>query len=414
MKKRILSMILAAVLVFGLCIPAAAAYTRTVDITYRAIRVVINGKEITPCDAAGRTVEPFIMDSNGTTYLPLRAVAQALGLSVGWNNETSTVILSRNGSVKTGEGEPGTTRWNGSVDVTYRDIKIVLDGVQLDPVNAQGEKVEPFILNSNDSTYMPLRAIAQALGLSVSWDNETSTASLSGTLEGVAGLRLSATDVRGSVGDYFRLEAYSGSEQEASDTVKWSSTDAKVAGVNSKGIVVLQGVGSADIIATDSDGSSARCHVTVRGSGDSDPYNEKLGYSLSEIEKLADYGSQAAESVAKGLEACEKAEEAQLMGPLHVNTAVSRVCEAATQLEKAAAYMSNGKSLRLESGDYATVLAIAKAAISKLSPGAELKADSQNADEVLEQVEECLVQAQEIIALYVEAMEKIAAEFTAE
>lgn len=36
-------------------------------------------------------MEPFILD--GTTYLPVRAVAGALGLGVGWDDATSTVTL---------------------------------------------------------------------------------------------------------------------------------------------------------------------------------------------------------------------------------------------------------------------------------------------------------------------------------
>ena len=44
-----------------------------------------------PKDANGNTVEPFIID--GTTYLPVRAVSNALGLNVGWDDATSTVSL---------------------------------------------------------------------------------------------------------------------------------------------------------------------------------------------------------------------------------------------------------------------------------------------------------------------------------
>ena len=53
----------------------------------------------------------------------------------------------------------------GVVDakLTYRDIKITLDGETVEPKDANGKSTEPFIMN--DSTYLPVRALAEALGL---------------------------------------------------------------------------------------------------------------------------------------------------------------------------------------------------------------------------------------------------------
>ena len=47
-------------------------------------------------------VEPFIID--GTTYLPVRALSNALGFDVGWDNATSTVSISSGGSQSGGSG----------------------------------------------------------------------------------------------------------------------------------------------------------------------------------------------------------------------------------------------------------------------------------------------------------------------
>lgn len=82
--------ILAIVLLFG---GAALALTGTqsANITFRSIRLVIDGREITPEDANGNIVEPFIY--NGTTYLPVRAVGEAFGKDVDWNGDTSTVYI---------------------------------------------------------------------------------------------------------------------------------------------------------------------------------------------------------------------------------------------------------------------------------------------------------------------------------
>ncbi len=176
MIKRLISLALVVVLLLSLCVSAMAVRTESAEITYRAIKISLNGEIISPCDAEGKGVEPFIMNASGTTYLPLRAVAQALGLDVKWDGATSTVTLAGGGAVKTGDEAPLATRLSKTVDITYRDIKVILDGQQLELVNAAGAAVEPFIMDG--TTYLPLRVIGEALGLRVGWDAATSTASL--------------------------------------------------------------------------------------------------------------------------------------------------------------------------------------------------------------------------------------------
>ena len=85
--------ILALLFTMSLLIAQAAASSRTATatVTYRDIKLEVNGQLITPKDAGGNIVEPFIID--GTTYLPVRAVGDALSLDVDWNAETSTVFL---------------------------------------------------------------------------------------------------------------------------------------------------------------------------------------------------------------------------------------------------------------------------------------------------------------------------------
>ena len=73
----------------------AKSLSQTVDIVYRNIKITLDGKEITPKDVDGNIVEPFVI--NGTTYLPVRAIANALGLPVGWDEPTSTVKLGDQG-----------------------------------------------------------------------------------------------------------------------------------------------------------------------------------------------------------------------------------------------------------------------------------------------------------------------------
>lgn len=84
------------------CIVSAGALTGTkqVQVSYQNIKLVVNGQTVTPTDSKGNVVEPFTID--GTTYLPVRAVGNALGLQVGWDGATQTVTLN----AQTPDGSP--------------------------------------------------------------------------------------------------------------------------------------------------------------------------------------------------------------------------------------------------------------------------------------------------------------------
>lgn len=64
----------------------------TKELEYRNISVSLDGKKLDLKDAQGNVVEPFMFD--GTNYLPVRALAESLGLSVAWDGSTNTVVLS--------------------------------------------------------------------------------------------------------------------------------------------------------------------------------------------------------------------------------------------------------------------------------------------------------------------------------
>lgn len=169
--KRAISIALILVLCLMLFLPACAtAGSETAELTFRAIRIFVDGTEISPRDVSGNPTEPFIF--GGRTYLPVRAIASALGLAVGWDGETNTVSLQSGGAVDHGYGEPAATNLVSKEGITYRNIKIVLDGREV------VTDAEPFIRDANNTTYLPVRAIGEALGLDVGWDEATSTVTL--------------------------------------------------------------------------------------------------------------------------------------------------------------------------------------------------------------------------------------------
>ena len=79
-------------------IPAMASTVRELSASFNGIKITLDGQEIVPTDALGNPVEPFVVD--GTTYLPVRAVASAVGLDVAWDGETQTVVLKTPGAVQ--------------------------------------------------------------------------------------------------------------------------------------------------------------------------------------------------------------------------------------------------------------------------------------------------------------------------
>lgn len=91
--RSFVSGILATVFCAGLIGTASASVgQRTMVADYQNIRITLDGVELTPTDANGNIVEPFSVD--GTTYLPVRAIGNAMGLGVNWDGSTGTVVLS--------------------------------------------------------------------------------------------------------------------------------------------------------------------------------------------------------------------------------------------------------------------------------------------------------------------------------
>lgn len=80
-------------MVFSLGVTAFGAYRKaTATLEYNDIKIVVDGKTITPKTANGAVVEPFAID--GTTYLPVRAISTALDMGVDWDSSTKSVMIT--------------------------------------------------------------------------------------------------------------------------------------------------------------------------------------------------------------------------------------------------------------------------------------------------------------------------------
>lgn len=189
MKKHrlhnfVLGMVIVALLA-SLAVPALAVTGRKqMEVDYMGIKLAVDGIPTPARDANGNEVEPFA--SGGTTYLPVRAVGEALGMDVRWDGPTHTVYITTPApamsdtsvtkvNVQDYAHRDGNQR-KKTIEVDYLDIKLVVNDKEVTPKDANGNVVEPFAYNG--TTYLPVRAVGEALGKSVRWEGETKTVHL--------------------------------------------------------------------------------------------------------------------------------------------------------------------------------------------------------------------------------------------
>lgn len=137
MKKRVLSLALALLLALMLAVSAAAA----------DVSVHVDGKPVQWTDAV-----PFI-DVNSRTMVPLRAVAEALGLNVSWDDPRHEAAFT--------DGRSTIVFPIGSREARTDTGRVVL------------MDTEAVIVN--DRTYAPIRYLAEFFGCKVEWDDGSKT-----------------------------------------------------------------------------------------------------------------------------------------------------------------------------------------------------------------------------------------------
>lgn len=136
--KRIISLLLAIIVLMG-----------TAVIAEDKITVIING-----CTLESET-SPVIVE--GRTLLPVRAICEAVGANVSFDNETRTV---------TAKG------YDYTIVLKIDDNSIKLYIGSDDFLESQCD-VPPMIIDGR--TFLPLRALCEALDFKVSWDEKTKT-----------------------------------------------------------------------------------------------------------------------------------------------------------------------------------------------------------------------------------------------
>lgn len=91
--KGFLAGLLVAMLASSIVTPALGALAGKTIQVFTGVDVYVNDVKVEPKDANGNPVEVFVY--NGTTYLPIRAIGNALGMPVQWEGKTNSAYVGK-------------------------------------------------------------------------------------------------------------------------------------------------------------------------------------------------------------------------------------------------------------------------------------------------------------------------------
>lgn len=117
------------------------------------VLVLVNGKYLQTIEGSG--AEPFI--ENGRTMIPLKALADGFGFEVTWKPSEQKIVLEK--------GSQTIILFIGQSEMQVDGKKVTL------------ENAVPMI--KNGVTFLPVRQLAEVLGVKVNWDNNTRIAKFS-------------------------------------------------------------------------------------------------------------------------------------------------------------------------------------------------------------------------------------------
>ena len=119
-----------------------------------AVEVMVNGAYVPWTDAW-----PFI-DANDRTMVPLRAVAEAMGLSVSWDSARREASFTDGSKAIFFPIDSRTAHTDGGGQIPMDTAAVIV----------------------NDRTYAPIRYLAEFFGFHVDWDGETRTVLITGSI----------------------------------------------------------------------------------------------------------------------------------------------------------------------------------------------------------------------------------------
>lgn len=147
------------------------------------IQVQVDGKAVVFADAA-----PFV-DENSRTLVPLRPIAEAIGMEVLWDADAKTATFTKAYTVETTDmaldqdgdgtqdaflGKETVTFTIGSKTGAYTVVWLNADGSEKE--TAQSDiAMDTEAVIANERTYAPVRYLTESLGYTVGWNDATKT-----------------------------------------------------------------------------------------------------------------------------------------------------------------------------------------------------------------------------------------------
>ncbi len=170
-RKTMTSLFCTALIAASLCGAADASTAVTAQLDPH-VTVQIDGTARTFYNVQGQEVHPIVY--RGTTYLPIRSIAELMDRNVDWNNASNTVTI---GGKRTTGNPVGTPDYKAKkTDITFYlspEITVVIDGTVRTFYDADGKQVDPAVYNG--SIYLPIRSIGEMMNKTVAWDGKTQT-----------------------------------------------------------------------------------------------------------------------------------------------------------------------------------------------------------------------------------------------
>lgn len=123
----------------------ADSIIQKIDVALNIVKVEVNGEKL---DANNILY-------NGTTYLPMRAVAEAVGKDVDWNQDTMTASI-------VDENIKQEVNNVGEIEITYEDFMKMFD-FRFSTDEPNNTKIRHFVYNGN-LTYDELKELAHNYG----------------------------------------------------------------------------------------------------------------------------------------------------------------------------------------------------------------------------------------------------------
>ena len=174
MKKKWIALGTTLVMTAAMAMPAMAAIAYETARLRPDFTIVIDGKEKNFKRADGSAA--FALVYEDSTYLPLRAIGEALGKNVNWDEDTKTITLEGKRETKDSSNKAVEDKAKNISVQVRKDFTIVIDGKKETFKTSAGKRIYPLLYDG--STYLPLRAIGQIMDKTVEWDNDTKTVTL--------------------------------------------------------------------------------------------------------------------------------------------------------------------------------------------------------------------------------------------